>query len=85
MLPVALKPMALSQAQDWDNIAAAGGSRAIQVFYKLWYEDSKLTPEEDRMLRKLFQQYPLGETNFRAWRKQRVRQLFERSVKEHLT
>ena len=65
----------------WENIKRTGGSTALVAFKKVWYESADLLPEEDKVLRELFAQYPLGQDNFKVWKKQVTRQLFERSVR----
>ena len=64
--------------ETWESIKADGGYKAMQAFDKVWYHGGRLTPDEEVQLKKLFEKYPLGETNFKAWYKQRVRQTYEK-------
>ncbi len=64
---------------NWEDIAKAGGSAALKVFNKLWFTHEPLTEEEEGRLKDLYTRFPLG-VNFKAWSKQRTRQLFENRV-----
>lgn len=66
----------------WETIKAMGGRPALQAFNKVWYEHTRLTPEELQLLKDLFSKYPLGKDNFKTWLKQRVRQIYEKAVDE---
>lgn len=64
-------------AEVWGALIRAGGLAATRAFYKVWFQKGKLTPEEEALLQKLYLQEPLGTPGFKAWYKQRVRQVFE--------
>lgn len=63
-------------------ITREGGLPAWKAFDKVWYQGGTLTPEEERVLMSLFQKYPLGQSNFKTWYKQTVRQLWQRTSEE---
>lgn len=68
--------------QDWPDIAHTAGAAGLKALRKIWYTKEPLTPVEDRLLRNLFQQYPLGQDNYHKWLKQIVRQVAEQFIRE---
>ncbi len=66
----------------WNNIASEGGKNALVALNKVWYNGGSFTPEEDTLIRNLFNKYPMGQTNFNTWYKQTLRQVFENLVNE---
>jgi len=73
-----------TSTQQWNEIinSDVGGRPAALAFDKVWNQQKPLTVQEIETLRKLFERYPLGQTNFNTWYKQTMRQLFERMVAE---
>ena len=67
--------------EEWPNISHAAGSVGLKAFHKVWYAREPLTETEDKLLRGVFEKYPMGVTNFNVWLKQRVRQLYENFIK----
>ena len=66
---------------EWPAISHTAGSTGLKAFNKVWYTKEKLTDKEDKLLRELFVQYPMGVGNYNIWCKQRVRQLSENFTK----
>ena len=73
-----------TNSQQWNNIRIAGGNAALQAFNKVWYQGGIISSQEEIILKKLYQQYPMGESNFNNWMRRTTRQVFEKSVDESM-
>jgi len=61
--------------QKWSAISSPSGVKT--AFGNLWYGTKPYTKEQETLLRNVFKQYPLGQTDFYVWSKQTVRQIFD--------
>jgi len=59
----------------WDTIKTVAPLSALN---NVWYQGGTLTSQEDVQLKQLFQQYPLGQTDYNVWLKQTLRQFYEK-------
>lgn len=76
-----LMPKAPEAATVWATISSRLGKTGMLGLYGLWFEGRKLTPEQEGALKRAFEQYPLGQTNFNAWAKQSLRQVYNNSLR----
>ena len=67
---------------NWDEIAILAKFSGLNIFYNVWFKKQKITQDEEKILKAIFDKYPLGTHNFNIWLKQRARQLYEKSVEE---
>ncbi len=77
--PTQSTPLGASGKQ-WAEISSVGGLPFLQATNKVWFSGGTLTPDEDRLLRSIFQKYPLGQSDYDVWLKQRLRQLYMQST-----
>ena len=73
--------MTTATKPKWAEISATGGLRALTLFNGIWYEKKPLSREAEIELLPLYEKYPMDEPNFKAWVKQRMRQVYENSLK----
>jgi len=66
--------------EQWEAVKVKGGKPALLAFSKIWYEDTPINADENNLLKSLFEQYPYGQTNYKAWKKQTMRQIYENSM-----
>jgi hypothetical protein len=59
----------------WENVRTSANLSALD---KVWYQGGTMTAQEDAQLKQLFQQYPLGQTDYNVWLKQTLRQFYEK-------
>lgn len=60
---------------NWPEFAQAAGPQALQAFRQVWFERRWLNTEQEKILRDLFEKYPLGQTSFKVWLKNTTRNL----------
>ncbi len=72
----------MSQVSLWIEISKTGGIKAVNAFRDIWYNGKELDKERKAILKPLFEKYPLGQTDIKVWVKQRMRQIFENSLRE---
>lgn len=63
----------------WKEIEAMVGLTGLRIFFAVWFERHKITPEEEAILKPAFEKFPLKTDDFAVWLKQRARQEYEKS------
>jgi len=63
--------------QIFDAFPLKGKTDAIDGLTRIW-DGEPLTSTQQTYLEGIFEQFPLGQTNFNIWLKQTLRQRFER-------
>jgi hypothetical protein len=58
----------------WQEVSRWLDSNLLRALDKVWNRGGKLSAREDRQLRRVFEQVPLGEDNFRTWLMRTLRQ-----------
>jgi hypothetical protein len=53
-------------------------SKILKALNNVWYQGKTLTPDDETILKELFSKYPLGQTNFKVWYKQTLRQAWDK-------
>uniref|UniRef100_A0A6M3J3A2 Large polyvalent protein associated domain-containing protein n=1 Tax=viral metagenome TaxID=1070528 RepID=A0A6M3J3A2_9ZZZZ len=64
----------------WQTIWPELNSTSLKALDELWFKSGTLPPEAEPQLRQVFAKYPLGQTNFNAWVKQTLRQVFQNAT-----
>ena len=64
----------------FDELMNAGGIEALQAFKRVWFDRQQLKPKQEKVLRDLFERYPLGQTNFKMWLKNTTRNLLAKDI-----
>jgi hypothetical protein len=73
--PVSIPTPVLSPTvQRWRNVSNKLDVTLLRALVKVW-EGGKLASTEEQGLRRVFEQEPLGQTNFNTWLKQTLRQV----------
>ncbi len=86
----AVKPAPRLQpyTEKWVALTRAAGQETKKVkqvreaFWKVWFDQKPLTPQETSLLQMIFEQYPLEATDFDTWLNKTVRDLFEKHAQE---
>uniref|UniRef100_A0A6M3K442 Large polyvalent protein associated domain-containing protein n=1 Tax=viral metagenome TaxID=1070528 RepID=A0A6M3K442_9ZZZZ len=80
--PTATQPTPVPESiiKQWGEISSMGGTPFLQATNKVWFNGGTLTPQEDKLLRDIFNKYPLGQSNFDIWLKQSLRYLFMATI-----
>jgi hypothetical protein len=72
--PTPTPPATQSQARQWEIVSASLTAEDLRALRKVW-EGGFLSDEEEESLRAVHQNHQLGEPNFNAWMKRRLRQI----------
>ncbi len=68
----------------WQEIEQSAGLKGLRIFHGVWFTRRRITAEEEKVLRPVFEKYPLGTDSFKVWLKQRARQEYEKALSEKL-
>ncbi len=58
----------------WDEVSQRFSSGDLQALDRVWNESGELSSGEETRLRAVFEDFPLGQTNFNVWLKRTLRQ-----------
>jgi len=68
--------------EKWMALRSGMSAWQLSLLDKVWYRGEKLERAEENELRKLFERYPFGATNFNIWLRQTLRQIHENAAFE---
>ena len=79
MLPESDEPGPITVSNEnvpatWDEVSQRFSSGDLQALDRVWNESGELSSGEETRLRAVFEDFPLGQTNFNVWLKRTLRQ-----------
>lgn len=64
------------------QVRAAGGTEAVAALERVWFGGDTLTPDEEILLKQVHEKYPFGQSDFKTWLGQTLREILRDSDSE---